>query len=312
MQEPDHELEEMRAGISCAAILEHAVPAWRLDHKESTPHCLKYRRGAGEVLIVNHGGRGWWDPGSDTKGDVFKLVQYLDPTLNFGHVRKTLRPFIGLSPRALASLPARCRSKPGAPMSDRWAARPPLRSNSSAWHYLSGIRRLPVSVLGAAARADAIREGWQASAWFAHRDRDGRVCHVEVRGPSFKGSLRGGRKTLFRLVPIGFPSRIVIAEAPIDCLSIAAIEGLRPGTRYVATGGGMGPQTIEAIQDELAAIAGAGDAVLCSATDDDRAGDRYAVQHRRLAEAAGVTFERLTPPVASGDWNDALRRGKAA
>jgi len=26
-------------------------------------------------VIVNHDGRGWWDPASEAKGDIFSLVQ---------------------------------------------------------------------------------------------------------------------------------------------------------------------------------------------------------------------------------------------
>ena len=68
------------------------------------------------------------------------------------------------------------------------------------------------------------------------------VTHVEIRGPDFKGSLRGGDKTLFRFKTCeGQASRLVITEAPIDALSVAAREALRADTLYVATGGGMGP-----------------------------------------------------------------------
>jgi len=35
-------------------------------------------------------------------------------------------------------------------------------------------------------------------------------------------------------------TRLVIAEAPIDALSLAAIEGLRPDSLYIATGGRIG------------------------------------------------------------------------
>ena len=91
MKHDDAELEQMRAGVSCAVLLERA--GYELDKAESTRKCLKYRRGAGEIVIVNHDGRGWWDshrPGSDKqgRGDVFALAQYLDPGLNFGRVRK--------------------------------------------------------------------------------------------------------------------------------------------------------------------------------------------------------------------------------
>jgi hypothetical protein len=66
--------------LRCGAGANTAV-CWRLDQKESTKLSLKYRRGKGEILIVSHAGRGWWDPTSDAKGDVFRLVQRLEPGL---------------------------------------------------------------------------------------------------------------------------------------------------------------------------------------------------------------------------------------
>ena len=98
MQAEDAELEKFRRGVNCAALLEGWAPSWRLDRKESTRRALKYRREEGEVLIVNHDGRGWWDPQSTAKGDIFDLVQYLDPNLNFGQVRRELRRFVGVAP----------------------------------------------------------------------------------------------------------------------------------------------------------------------------------------------------------------------
>jgi len=101
-------------------------------------------------------------------------------------------------------------------------------------------------VLKAPAAADAVREGAYDSAWFAHRD-DGGVTHVEIRGPGFKGSLRRGSKTLFRLPGAGAPHRRqVITEAPTDALSVAAFENMPNNTLYAATGGGMGPGAVQA------------------------------------------------------------------
>ena len=80
----DAELATLRA-VSCATVLE-SVSGWKLDAGESTRRALDYRRD-GEVPIVNHDGRGWWDPLTQAKGDVFSLVQRLTPGLNFGHVR---------------------------------------------------------------------------------------------------------------------------------------------------------------------------------------------------------------------------------
>ena len=143
-------------------------------------------------------------------------------------------------------------------MQERWDARPRLRRGSAAWSYLAETRCLPPDVLAAAADADVVREGFSGSAWFAHR-HDGSVQHIEVRGPNFKGSLRGGMKTLFQFGGVGEgSSRLAVTEAPIDALSLAAIEGVRSDTLYVATGGGMGAGTVQAIERLLAAIASLG------------------------------------------------------
>ena len=87
----DAELDLFREGVNCAALLERMASGWKLDARESTRHALKYRRGSGEIIIVNHDGRGWWDATSSAKGDVFNLVQHLDPSLNFGQVRQVRR-----------------------------------------------------------------------------------------------------------------------------------------------------------------------------------------------------------------------------
>src|SRR5271157_461594 len=61
INDPQREVEELRAGVNCATVLEKATPPWLLDRKESSQRCLKYRRAAGEIVIVTHGGAGWWD-----------------------------------------------------------------------------------------------------------------------------------------------------------------------------------------------------------------------------------------------------------
>ena len=308
----DAEIELFRQGVSCAALLERLPPPWRLDRQESTRRALKYRRGEGEVLIVNHDERGWWDPQSSAKGDVFSLVQHLDPSLNFGQVRQVLRPFVGMAPTFPETLRASKRQDDGRPLQERWSARPRLRRGSPAWSYLADTRRLPPSVLNAATDADAVREGFYGSAWFAHRD-GGAVTHIEVRGPDFKGSLRGGAKSLFRLPGSGSgpKSRLAVTEAPIDALSLAALEGIRPDTLYVATGGGMGPGTVQAIERVLAEMASLPNAQLASATDANAAGERYAARHADLAATAGIAFARLTPTLGA-DWNDVIQQGRGA
>jgi hypothetical protein len=308
MSRDDPERDALRDGVSCATVLE--AFAWKLDPRESTRAALKYRRGPAEIVIVNHDGRGWWEPQSTAKGDVFALVRHLDPGRDFGAVRRFLRPLIGLPAREVAVPAPRVSSRPGRLLQQRWSERPPLRHGSKAWTYLTG-RRLPLSVLRAAIEQDVVREGFRGSAWFAHR-AGAVISHVEARGPTFRGSLAGGRKSLFRFGGAGEGARrLAITEAPIDALSLAAIERLRPDTLWVATGGGMGPGTVTAIEALLAAMAGRPGAVLVGAADADEAGDRYAARHAALANAARVGFERLRPEGAV-DWNDILTRGRGA
>ena len=302
----DAEIEAFKQGVTCAALLERLPPPWRLDKRQSTRHALKYRRGEGEILIVNHEGRGWWDPLSDARGDVCDLVQYLDRSLTFGQVRQVLRRFVGVAP----SFPEFHRTRKAeetAPPSIRWARRPPLRPGSLGWTYLNGTRRLPGAVLARAVALDVVREGYWGGAWFAHK-QDGTVRHVECRSPTFKGSLTGGAKSLFRFCAPGrgLWTRLALTEAPIDALSLAAIEGMRPGTIYAATSGGMGDGTISAIEQILAELAGSPDAELASAADANLPGERYAARHTALARSAGIRFVRLSPPVGT-DWNDTLR-----
>ena len=301
----DAELDLIRRSVNCAAVLERIGGGWKLDQRESTRRALKYRGGPGQIIIVNHDGRGWWDATGSAKGDVFNLVQHLQPELNFGEVRKALRRCVGIAPSTPAALPGRPGPDTGAAPAQRWAARPELTPGCKTWRYLRDQRSLPPSVLHRAALRDAVRHGAYDSAWFAHRQH-GRVTHVEVRGPTYKGSLRGGTKSLFRFGQGSAPIlRLAALEAPIDALSLAALERERNDTLYGATGGGMGPGTLAALREEIARLA-AIDSLLVIGTDANTAGDRYAGQLGQLAAEGNLRCERKRPPEGQ-DWNDVLK-----
>jgi Protein of unknown function (DUF3991)/Toprim-like len=189
----------------------------------------------------------------------------------------------------------------------RWAERKAVWSNSPTWRYLKRQRGLSAEIIEAASVAGVLREGPVGSAWFAHFDRGGAVAHVDVRGPTYKGSLTGGIKSLFRSSFKGPPlPRLVLTEAAIDALSLATLESLRSDTLYAATGGGMGPGTIAALEAMLVDIAMFPDALFCSATDANGPGDRFADGHQSLARKFGVPFVRRRPPIQGGDWNEVL------
>jgi Protein of unknown function (DUF3991)/Toprim-like len=312
MSEQDKDIEWLKASVSCAVLLERLPPVWRLDAAESTHRSLKYRRGAGEIVIVNHDGRGWWDPLSPAKGDVFTLVRHLDPRLDFGAARRLLQGFAGIAPEYPAALRIRRRNRPTVPLIVRWGRRPPVTQDSPAWRYLTGERGLPAVILRAAVAAEVLRQGPQGSAWFAHRDGDGQLTGIEMRGPAWRRFSSGGDKTLFRFPGGDGPlPRVAVCESAIDALSLAALEGPCADTLYAATAGGLGPGTLDALRQLLSARAADPAALLIVATDADRAGEIYAVQLAALAAETPLPCARLLPPDGVNDWNDALRRSTA-
>ena len=302
----DPEIEQIRQAVGCAVLLEKY--GFRLDVRESSRANPKYRRGAGEIIIVTHDGNGWWDPNSTAKGDVFSLAQHLDPSLNFGQVRRELRHLVGLTPSMPPAAPrVRGRDEPVVPPTLRWSSRPKLREGSDSWRYLVLTRGLPPAIVAASGRADNVREGPYGSAWFAHRDGAGELTGIEMRGPNYRGFSAGGDKTLFRL-QIGTrpPTRLAVLEAPIKAMAFAAIEGNRTDTLYVGTAGGMGPATLQCLQEEMAALVARQGGLVIAASDADAAGERYAVRIGELASEAGVPSERAAP-VGCKDWDDVFK-----
>jgi hypothetical protein len=288
-------IEELRARVSCTAVLVDG--GFSLDARESTRRALKFRRG-GDIVIVTHGGAGWFDPLSDEKGDVFALAAFLE-SIPFAASLKRVGRLAGmdLAPPP-TSVPAHTRSLS---LASNWGRQSPPRRPSLTWEYLHSVRSLPSSLLRLAVDADVIRQGPQGSAWFCHLDDSGTVSGWEERGPHWRGFSSGGSKTLFRF---GQPtaSRLCITEAAIDALSLAAIERVRPDTLYASTGGGWAPTTVHAIESF------ADSAMLVAATDADPQGEVFADRLRHIAELSGRDFLRLRPRAI--DWNEELRESR--
>lgn len=292
------EIEDLKEKVGCDLLLEKT--GFSIDVKESTRRAMKFRRG-GEIIIVTHEGKGWFDPLSDDKGDIFSLVERLEH-VGFAEGFERVASLVGYQ----TSLPIFQRQKkvhsfrPG--IADRWHVRHRPWRGSAAWRYLSRERALPSAILNGARSADLLREGPCGSMWAAHTDETGAVCGWEERGPEWRGFSTGGAKRLFRFGPAD-ASRLCVTEAAIDAMSLAAIEGARPGTLYLSTGGGWSPLTDHALR----ALAARPDVCLVAATDANPQGETYAERLRALAEEAGCGWQRLRPP-AHEDWNDLLRQ----
>lgn len=171
------ELEELKGRVLCAAVLEKA--GFAIDLKESTRRAVKHRRG-GDIIIVIHEGRGWFDPLSDAKGDVFTLVQHLDGVA-FTDALTRAAELVRFRPAKPGwTQPARERQA-SASLAERWRARDEPRPGSATWRYLRHERHLPESVLHAAIRQDRLREGPHGSVWAAHVDNGGIVTGWEER-----------------------------------------------------------------------------------------------------------------------------------
>lgn len=290
------EIEKLREDVGCAGVLEQA--GFAVDKKESTRRAVKFRRAA-EIVIVTHEGRGWFDPLSDAKGDVFGLVAHLEGA-DFVVCYERVAALVGFvaSPEVLQR-PAKT-PVPDVVPSDRWHGRNVPRPGSKTWQYLRWKRSLPAAIIRAAADQGMLREGPCGSMWAAHADGAGEVVGWEERGPDWRGFATGGSKILFRLGS-RTASRFCVTEAALDAMSLAAIEGLRECTAYLSTGGGWSPQTTEALRDLVSRT----DAQLVAATDANLQGDTYAERLRLLAEDVGCQWLRLRPPAE--DWNDVLR-----
>lgn len=289
-------LEQLRDRVPCAAVLEQA--GFAIDLKESTRKALKYRRGA-EIVIVIHGGQGWFDPLSDAKGDVFSLAEHLDG-VTFVEALDRVADLVGV----IATDPVWSRSarKPAHSISvpERWATRRRPWQGSMTWRYLHAERHLSETIIREAIQRDLLREGPYGSMWAAHVNDDGTVTGWEERGPDWRGFSTGGSKILFRLGSSD-ARRLCVTEAAIDAMSLAAFEGLREGSVYLSTGGGWAPATEAAVR-KLAARPGV---VLVAATDANNQGETFAGRLRDIADEVGCDWLRLTPPAE--DWNDALK-----
>jgi hypothetical protein len=290
------DLEELRGKVACGAVLETA--GFAVDPKESTRRAVKYRRGD-EIIIVIHDGQGWFDPLSDAKGDVFRLVEHLDG-LPFAAALYVVADLVGFVPSEPEWKRQSRERKQDLSVPERWSARRKPWPGSATWRYLRDERALPDSVLRAAVAQDLLREGPQGSMWAAHRDPSGTVTGWEERGPDWRGFATGGAKVLFRIGPVDGP-RLCVTEAAIDAMSLAALEEQRPDTRYLSTGGGWSPASSEALLD----LSVRADALLVAATDNNAQGETFAARLEALASDAGCGFVRLCPE--QEDWNEGLK-----
>ncbi|KQZ99917.1 hypothetical protein ASD64_14005 [Mesorhizobium sp. Root157] len=295
------DIEELRSRVGCAAVLES--DGFAVDLKQSTRKAIKYRRGD-EIIIVIHHGKGWFDPLSDAKGDVYSLAQHLDGC-DFLEAFVQVASLVEFEttepkwPRASRVM------EPDQSIPDRWAARRKPWRGSATWRYLRDERHVPEQIIRSAIAQNLLREGPRGSMWAAHQGDDGAVTGWEERGLEWRGFAAGSSKVLFRF-GLKDAVRICVTEAAIDAMSLAAIERVRRDTLYVSTGGGWAPATEAALR----ALSARPDMRLVAATDANPQGEAFVSRLREVAGELSCDFERLKP--AAEDWNVMLQDAVSA
>lgn len=167
-------------------------------------------------------------------------------------------------------------------------------------HYLTE-RRIALDVQRDPRLAGSYRVDGRCNVLFPHTDpASGQVVGFEIKNRRFTGFATGGRKTYWSSAVHPDDDRLVIVETAIDAFSY---HQLFPhlGSRYISTGGAIGPDARALIGRAIAAISASADIV--SATDNDAAGLRL---HEQLVAAGGRPLRRHVSPVPK-DWNDYLK-----
>ena len=307
LREPGADKWTKEKSKSCAKR-SAARPCWKKTAGRSTSRKAPDARSSIAVTAISSSSSTKAAVGSipcrPAKGDVFSLAEHLGAG-GFVEACGRVADVVGFVPSASAwQRPARPKAAL-ASIAERWGHRFKPRPGSPAWRYLTRERGLPADIVKQAVACDRLREGPKAAcgqriAIPLERSRGGR--NVDRNGAA---SPRTAPKELFRFGPAG-SERICITEAAIDAMSLAAIEGLRPDTLYVSTGGGWSPATDEAIRD----LAKRANAWLVAATDNNRQGDVYADRVRAIAAEASARYARLRP--RADDWNEDLKARRPA
>jgi len=232
VNDPD-ELADLRGRVNCCTVLEAA--GWQIDKTESTARNPKYRDGGAGIVVVRHDGRGFFAPLAGSSGDVIELAK-LVWGLNLGAARQRLRPLAGVAPKHTPI----SRSLPRATPFDaaaNWQAGRVLQPGTQGWRYLEMQRGVPKHVISRAVAAGNLREGIYGTVWAMHQDDGGNPIGWEMRGPTYKGFVRDGHKSLWRTGNRD-AERLIITEGFIDALSLGTLDGWRHDTCYASTGGG--------------------------------------------------------------------------
>ena len=189
----------MREKVGCAALLEKE--GWKVDIKESTRRAIKYRRDS-RIVIVIHDGRGWFDPLSTAKGDVFSLAEHLGAG---GFTDAYDVSLMSSASSERTGLATSCQAEGGWLHAVRWRRRFGPLPGSPTWRYLTDERRIPDRIIAGIVALGHFGRVRMAACGRRTQIPADTVTGWEERGPSWRGFATGGAQGA--ISPRGFRLR---------------------------------------------------------------------------------------------------------
>lgn len=299
----DPELESFKTSIDLRVYA--AGQGYLLDGKESWRGSAVMRHPAGDKIIIKRDADKhyvYFSVRDDADhGTIIDFVQNR-LRLNFGALRKELRPWLGRNAESIPYSPLVPTSKDRMHVETTYA-----RMEDVATHaYLENERHIPGQLLQNGRFAGRVRIDARGNAIFPHFDREG-LCGYEIKNSGFTGFARGGSKGLWLSQSMPDDNSLIISESAIDALSYAVLFS-DEDARYASMAGQLSPQQCELIRSTAASMAHG--AKIVAAVDSDQMGGELA---DRIREAVALTGRDdlvfvLHQPDGFKDWNDKLRK----
>lgn len=296
------ELNDLLAKVDLEDVLNDL--GYARDRGSSTRRHIVMKKGCDTIIIARMEGRPdrWFRNGTTGKlGNAADI--YIEATgRNIGHALAYLRGLAGEGkryiPRKVYDPPA-ARKSP-AQLRAEWDAMSPYSGT-----YLQS-RGLSDTVIHEF--APWIQVDYAGKVCFPHQVPNVGLMTVtgwERRGPGDRGIFStGGSRTLCIMMPGSshVPSRLVVTESAIDCMSYRQLNSPPEGTVYISSGGTM----TESQADSIAALAGRHFVPVVDAMDNDENGKKYAAKLRERIPSRMLLVHR--PESGVKDWNDELQR----
>ncbi len=292
-------------------LAEFAVRYYGFSHTEkSTMNSPSLKNAKGDHIVCKYysdGGNSFFDPTDNArKGDIYNFVMWQE-SCDFKAAAAKIRDNLGMiAVQNQAPIPTAQGEKKEF---DRDAAKKLIPIVHHA--YLEEERCIPGDLLAHGRFKGTIMTDTYHNAVFPHYDKDGEIVGYVKKNRKFNGFSEGGEKLLWKSNQFKTDTKLVVCEAAIDALSIAAMTAncekmadVFFHTRYVSIDGGLSPEAEALLKEEVRQMPK--DAVIEAAFDHDSQGEKYTEKLRLICEECGDKKIQINTPKKKKDWNEVL------